>query len=68
MSCDVAVRRECGAHRAYSTFRTALELLEVGAHKIPKINLRRRRSSLELFSQNKSGDNTGAEEVTDVAK
>ena len=35
---DVAVRRECGAHRAYSVFRTAAELLEVGGYKLPDIS------------------------------
>ena len=48
------MRRECGAHRAYSTFRTAAELLEAGEHELPQIKIQRRSS---LFAQNKSENN-----------
>ena len=36
VSCCFSVRRECGAHRAYSFFRTAAELLEASNNPLPE--------------------------------
>ena len=67
---NVAVRRECGAHHAYSIFRSAQELLEAGQHYLPPISqFAKKRSSYFLVreaSKRSDHDNESSEIVSET--